>query len=245
VMDRGRKPIDLGQPKLKNSLLEFFFWLFHFDSRRHQNPQVFSYIVYIVSQYGQFEFAYRAVSCRNRLFLHFKTKKRRGGGEYIYPAPSFPTRSWVCDVWHRDNTPPFFPTWLKSNKKGTLLFPSCILERRCFSLFCFVLFCVWFLSLWLLRFLRPRVDDVRVDGGERLTVGSDLRWMSRAWLRSTQPPTTTVHTPGVYSLWLYCAARVCVSLSIQWTNNIVDVLRHPIFSMWLYTIKTSGSWSLE
>jgi hypothetical protein len=25
VMDRGHKPIDLGQPKLKKSLLEFFF----------------------------------------------------------------------------------------------------------------------------------------------------------------------------------------------------------------------------
>jgi hypothetical protein len=34
------------------------------------------------------------------------------------------------------------------------------------------------LSLSLLRF--PRVDDVRVDGQKRLTVGLDLRWMSRA-----------------------------------------------------------------
>lgn len=186
-------------------LLTFSFWF----KKTSKSPWVFSYIVYIVSQYGQFKFAYRVLSCRNRLFLHFKTKKRRG--EYIYPAPSFPTRSWVCDVWHRDNTPPFFPTWLKSNKKGTLLFPSCIFRETLFFPF---LFCVWFLSLWLLRFLRPRVDDVRVDGGKRLTVGSDLRWMSRAWLRSTQPPTTTVHTPGVYSLWLVLRCScVCLSLS--------------------------------
>lgn len=187
------------------------------------------------------------VPCRAEIgyFYILKQKRDGGGGSTYILLPHFQLDREFVTSGTVTTHPPFSPPGSNQIKKELCCSLAAFSERRCFSLFCFVLFCVWFLSLWLLRFLRPRVDDVRVDGGERLTVGSDLRWMSRAWLRSTQPPTTTVHTPGVYSLWLYCAARVCVSLSIQWTNNIVDVLRHPIFSMWLYTIKTSGSWSLE
>lgn len=242
VMDRGRKPIDLGQPKLKNSLLEFFFWLFHFDSRRHQNPQVFSYTVYIVSQYGQFKFAYRVLSCRNRLFLHFKTKKRRG--EYILYIlpPHFQLDREFVTSGTVTTHPPFSPPGSNQIKKELCCSLAAFSERRCFSLFCFVCgFCLFgscaFCGLALMM--------SELTGGKDSQSGRTCAgWVVRdCALHNPPPPPYIPPVSIVYDL--YCAARVCVSLSLQWTNNIVDALRHPIFSMWLSTIKTSGSWSLE